>query len=1063
MVHFYRDGRYKEEMAATDPNDHREFSELTGKDDTFGFSRHTEQQVYELAAGTDLGGVTINCLLARGGMGQVYEARQHKPSRRVAIKLVDAAPGSLRWQRLEAEAALLARLTHPHIAQVFTAGVSEYDGYKFPWIMMELVVGGQPITNYAKAKNLSWRERVRLVAAAADAVAVTHGKGVIHLDLKSTNILVDHQGVVKVIDFGIGRQLGGEGDVSHDGQVIGTPATMSPEQRAGLDELIDARTDVYAIGLVLAELLSGYQWDAAPAVSLSRLNPLDHRSALRHLFGDRSAAADLQALVARCLEKNPAERFATMRELYQELERVLTNQPVQCRPTPPIERAGRWARRNPVISALISVVLLTSFLAANAIIIFASASQQARRQAEQSADEARLSLAGALLRQAISASHQQQPALAKKLLDERGETLASLKGLPSEPAPASDGVAVRCLEAGLDQSLAVWQSRSGPVTAVAVSANGGWAVAVTATGNGTILSLTEGGLEPTVKFTASEGRRVWAAAISASGERVAVAGADGRIRIINTVTGQQVAVLVGHESTVYGLVFLEQGTQLLSGGSDGTVRLWDVEQQQVLQAYGPARSSVYGLAFSAEAGLVAVGTRNGNVLLWDKNTAVEHARLEEHQDRCFSVAFSPDGNLVVSTAEDKTVRVWDLATQSQRLRFEQPMRGNAVRFTDSGHVICGGGDRLLRCWSLEGAARPRNLAGHEGSVWSIAGGNGVPLLTASADGTVRRWESTGDPQPRLAVGVAVKSSAGSADGRYLAVGTVVGDLMLWEPASGKHLASHHFPGGAINHIAWYPRGSDLLVTGGAGLVSRLRCDFSANVTSGVRLQEVDRLSGHRRRVFAGAVSPEGNLLATAGEDGTVRLWEDGAADESLTLDYQGRMFCIAFQPVKDGLLALGGEEGLLRIVDRKGRERFRGIGHQSQINSICFSPRGETKWLLASGDSDGMVRLWRLPKTESSVDVPSELESAGVLPALSTQVWRLLPLPGEPLLAAATQRGEVVLWETSSSTPLEMLRGHQAAVWTLQCGPAGRGFWSGGADGFMRLWDVAPRDWTGWR
>ena len=1037
-------------------------TELTGCDDTFGL-RQADPCEDELPAGTELGGATISCLLGTGGMGKVYEARQHRPERLVAMKLVDAKPGSLRWQRLEAEAALLAHLTHPHIAQVYTAGVSETAGHRFPWLMMELVGGGQPITDYARANHLPWQDCVRLVAAAADAVAAAHSKGVIHLDLKPSNILVDRHGTVKVIDFGIGRRLGEQAEQRQAGQVLGTPASMSPEQRAGLDELIDARSDVYGLGLVLAAMLSDTQRDAAEACSPSRVPETKRQGPTWPRGAGRAEAADLHAIVSRCLEENPAARFATMRELHQELERVLADLPVRCRPGPPVERAGRWARRNPVAAMLLGAVVLTTFVAGVAILVFAAASQQARRQAEQAADDMRLSLSEALLRQAVSASHQQQPSLAKQLLAERTATLALLHGPPSRPLPADDGVAIRCLKAGLDQSLASWQSQAGLVTAVAVAAGGHRAVVATAGGQGTILSLAAGGLEPAGRFLASDGPRVWAAAITATGDRAAVAGAEGVIRIIDLGTGRQTGVLSGHEGTVYGLVFMEQGTRLLSGGSDGTVRLWDVEQQHVLKRYGPAASSVYGVACSSGAGLVAAATRAGPILLWDATTATEYARLQGHQRRCFSVAFSPDGNQLASTGEDKTVRVWDLPTQTERVRFEQPVRGNVVRFAGPRRVICGGGDQLLRCWSLDGTATPRGLPGHEDLVWSLAGGDGAPLLTASADGTVRRWENTGDPQPRLPLVEAVKSSAIFANGRYLAVGTVAGGVAVWEPATGTRLAQHQFPGGAINDIAWHRQTSELLVAGGDGLVSRLRFDPSAEEVTQASLQEVGRLSGHRRRVFAVAGSPEGNLLATAGEDGTVRLWEKGKASASVMLENHGRMFAVTFEPGKAGLLAAGGEEGLLRLFDRDGTERFRGVGHESQINTICFAPAGETRWLVASGDADGLVRLWKRPTAETGTAVPANLESAGILTASSTQVWQLLPIPGEPLLAAATQRGEVVLWETTSPTPLEILRGHQAAVWTLQCGPAGRGLWSGGHDGYMRLWDTAPRDWTGWQ
>jgi WD40 repeat protein len=1044
--------------------------ELTGGDDTFGLSSPANA-VRQLDAGTDMGGVTILRLLAEGGMGRVFEARQHAPARRVAVKVVRTESGELLGQRLGAEAALLARLTHPHVAQVYTVGVCEVSEQPVPWIMMELVEGGLPITQYAAAHRLGLRERVELVSAAAAAVAAAHGKGVIHLDLKPSNILVDRHGQVKVIDFGIGRLLGTSHRREATGQVIGTPATMSPEQRAGRDDLIDTRSDIYSLGRVLAELVCNAPDRQAAGVAAGSVGQTLAAAAVKETVtlavreqrGTRSEAADLAALAAACLAESPADRLGTMSELEADLRRWLDGLPMQCRPSPPAERLSRWAGRHPLVAAGSGLSVSALVLAVLAILWFAAASQQARQQADQAADEARLHLAGGLLRQAVRAGEQHQEVMVEQLLAQRSATLAAISTPPQEQVPASDGLAVRCLRAGLDQALAWCRVDAGEATAVAVGDRCG--VAATANGAGVILSLEGTGLVPGARFCVGDGKRLWAAAVAEEAGLVAVAGEGGQIFLVDADTGQQQAAWSGHAGTVYGLEFLARGSRLLSAGRDGLVRLWDVGTKQVIRVYGPVGDSVYGVAFSAQAGLVAAASRDGTVWLWDAETAADRGRLCGHRQRCFGLAFSPDGSLLASASEDQTVRVWESESRREYRRFDHPGRVNAVRFCGPRQVVSVGGDAVLRCWSLAEPGVVRQVAGHKGTVWAIAGGNERPLLTVSADGTVRRWDATGDPQPRLAVGAAVKAAAASADARLLAVGTFTGVVQIWDGASGRLVAQQQVSDRAINGVAWHPQRLELLVAGADGMADRFRLQQPAGGQGLGSLELMGRQSGHRRRVFAGGFSVTGQTLATAGEDGTVRLWTDGGAAPLAVVRHPGRVFAVAFPSDADTrLVASGCEDGLLRVFDYEGHERYRVAGHTGQINTVCFSPRGESRWQVATGGADGFVRLWALPQQAATAEISEEPLPLTLVASLTAtaKIWQVVPVGGEPLVAAATNRGEVLLWDWAESAPLEVLRGHQAEVWSLTGGTARGGLWSGGEDGFVRRWDCPPRDWAGW-
>ncbi len=1066
---------------------------LTDAEATFGFVsgriNDREAGVTDLlAAGTDLGGVTILHLLASGGMGQVYVAEQHAPPRRVAVKVVSTEVAERVGRLLDDEATLLGQLEHPHIARVHTVGWWTVAGSRLPWIMMELVRDGRAITAWAKDADLSVDRRVALVGAAAAAVAAAHAKGVLHLDLKPANILVDRDGVVKLIDFGIGRRVGG-GDMGdrRPAAVVGTPASMSPEQFTGRADLIDARSDIYGLGRVLYELVAGHPPADRPAgTGRGRLLAVAHGSAnppatdaapghpavaegLRRQVAQaarqsgcgRFAAADLAAIVSRCLAVQPADRFATAWELTEELACWQSGRPLRCRPPGPLERAARRVVRHPVEAGLVGLVLVIALAAAVAIVRFSLASDRERRRAEQAADAARVSLAAALLRQAVAAGNQHEAETAGQLLADRQATLATLTTPPAAGLlPRSDGLAVRCLRAGLDEAAASWANPQGAVTAVAAAAEGGRVVVGDASGRATVLSLPAFGFEETAAFDTGVGR-VWAVAVSRAGDRAAVAGDSGEIQLLRIDEPSSGKRLRRAGGRIYAVAFSPDGSRLVSGGRDGRVRLWNLERGEVERAFGPVSCSIYGIAVSPDGATLAAALRDGTVQLWNLPTGEPAGRLQGHQGRVFSVAFSPDGLLLASASEDQTVRLWDCTSLREQRRFDHPVRVNAVQFCGRDRLVTAAGDRLLRCWQVAGQRPPRELAGHGGSLWAVATVDGT-VLTASADGSVRRWNGGGDPQPRLAVPAAVKCLALTEDGRQLAIGTVAGGVRICNAVSGRPLAEVDLAAGPVNGLCWLPGSRAVLVAAGDGTVSRYRLTGAAKPPADADLELIlDRqFRGHRRRVFAVTATADGGTIATAGEDKTVRIWTAAAATEIAELAHAGRVFTVAYSV--SGRLASGCEDGVVRVFSPAGRLLYRAGGHKGQVNSVGWNPRPQRDWDLASAGADGFIRLWRLPQISRDASKPVDAVLVRTLAGANGKIWQLTPCRREPLLVAATDTGSVILWNTDEPSPLEVLTGHGDAAWAVALGPGEQWLASGGWDRAVRFWGIPARSWTGW-
>ncbi|HYF13693.1 MAG TPA: serine/threonine-protein kinase [Phycisphaerales bacterium] len=346
-----------------------------------------------------IGPYTVARLIGRGGMGEVFEARQRNPDRAVALKVVrGGGPAVMRRFRREVE--FLARLTHPGIAQIYDAGVADLAGSASPYFAMELV-RGEPVTDYARRRGLSIGERVELVAALCDTVQFAHQQGVIHRDLKPSNILVAEEpggtGAPKILDFGIARVTDDQGPdrtfATEAGHAIGTPGFMAPEQVRGEAGGVDTRCDIYALGVIAYLLLAGRMphdvasksaFDAARITLEEEPVPL---GAVR-----RECRGDLETVVSTAMRKDKARRYASAAEFGADLRRVLAKEPVSARPPTPGYLARRFAARHKTLVGAAVIVVALVVAAGVAIgVLYAREQQQrllaqaAQRRAEREA------------------------------------------------------------------------------------------------------------------------------------------------------------------------------------------------------------------------------------------------------------------------------------------------------------------------------------------------------------------------------------------------------------------------------------------------------------------------------------------------------------------------------------------------------------------------------------------------------------------------------------------------------------------------------------------------------
>ena len=333
---------------------------ISGQLDDFGLTPRpgikSKARLVDPLLGSDLGGVKIIKLIGEGGMGRVYEAKQDRPDRTVAVKVIRQGITSEKTlRRFEREAEFLGRLQHPGIAQIFIVGTYSSDYGDVPFYVMEHIPDAKPITNYAHEKKLPLADRLRLFQLVCEAVSHGHDRGIVHRDLKPGNILIDGTGKPRVIDFGVARSTDSDLTLTSmktdTGQLVGTVQYMSPEQFGSDPDDLDGRADVYSLGVVLYELLAGvapYELgkkgihEAARVVCEQLPTPLRNH--------DKSLPRDVCAITERCLEKDRRDRYHSAGDLAGDVGRFLAGEPLagECTLWPGVRWLKGWLPRTRV-------------------------------------------------------------------------------------------------------------------------------------------------------------------------------------------------------------------------------------------------------------------------------------------------------------------------------------------------------------------------------------------------------------------------------------------------------------------------------------------------------------------------------------------------------------------------------------------------------------------------------------------------------------------------------------------------------------------------------------------
>lgn len=904
------------------------------------------------------GDYVLEDLIARGGMGVVFRARQVALNRVVAVKLliggVFAGPSAL--SRFRQEATVAAKLKHPHIVTVYEVGEHE----ELPFFSMEYIEG-EDLAALTNGKPVSSRMAAEWMRSIADAVQHAHENGVLHRDLKPSNVIIDPFQQPRVTDFGLAQRLDLDARITVSGQALGSPSFMAPEQARGEKTGASVRSDLYALGAVLYQLLTGRPPFVGESIA-AVLHQVEDRDPLPPRRLNPGVAQDLEVICLKCLEKDPGKRYASVRELSEELNRFLRGEPIRSRAISPAERTWRWAVRRPAIAGLLMALVLA--LAGGSVGVLYEW-HRAELQKGEAVKQAARALRNEYSADMLTASY----AL------ERGDLAEGRRLLYRHASEELRGVEWFYLHHRTQgQNVAEWSGQTSTVCRVEFSPDGAW---IAAAGMDGTLGIWDSATH-LLRSRWTLGSVGWVLDFTPDGSRLLTSQSNGVVALRELASGRILREFPGTLASMArtGAWVVVSTASPWSFESGGEARLVNYETGETIWNIS---SSARAVAISPDGKWIAVGGDSKNVKVWERETRRLRYEFPTEQ-AAWCLRFSPDGRYLAGTEGSRSVILWDLRGANDSVRRSQTedpawtrretrsvidstleeghsLKVWSIQFGPEGRTLYStSSDRSIRVWELPGLEPIQILRGHGDEVWcnSLSPG-GRTLATGGKDGKIMLWTPDVRSEPSSIPNQTWLSPCVSPDGRY---------LLTVEPRNDKiHTqlvdlgAAAHVVNSIDDYFVFSEFSSD-----GQKVLSLPADDGVLSVRS---VPDLKPLPGVPLSLFptniAGVengvgMSEGGRFCFVVFRDGQVVVWETqtGVRVHAFKTQWTSVARCALSRDGEWMGLSPNSPYGVALVNTRSGQERWLS-GHTEYVKSLRFS--SDSRWLATAG-VDAKIKLW---------------------------------------------------------------------------------------------------------
>jgi eukaryotic-like serine/threonine-protein kinase len=959
-------------------------------------------------------------VLGEGSFGAVWLAEDTNLGRMVALKMPNRAD---RDPRLLHEAQTAAKLAHPNIVSVFEVG--EEDANDQVFIASEFI-DGRTLRDELQEARPKPERAVEVMAIVAEAAHYAHENEVVHRDMKPANVMIDLAGKPYITDFGIAKSVSEEATISLDGEVVGTIAYMAPEQASGDNKRTDGRADIYAMGVMLFELLTEsrpfrgspqgilYQKGTEDAPSPRTLVPTLDR--------------DLETICLKCLEREPEKRYQTAMQLADELRRFQQNIPILARPVSSIEKAWRWCRRNPGVAGAVTFAFSTLVIALLVV-------SQFWQRAVDSGEKTRATLYRARMTVAVSRLLSSDVVGLQQVLEQyenvNGES--DLRDFAwyhykDVVAPFSqvvnhgvrvDDVAVshtgHAFATAGDQHIRCWNTKTGELLREIRSGGYQFSCIDFSPADDRLLSGSSDGVlrvwnplnHGRVAFELNHGAAVASARFSPNRKHIASASGDGIVKLW-TVAGAELVTdsFSVADQPVMDLQFSDDSqflAVLRSRASKGgksiqrRIQIWDVDSQALVSETADTPTLV-SISFSESGQSICAVGQNGNFLQFSTSDGAVIKQQKPSQRAYGAIARLPGrDNAWYTTALGGQMHIMPAKGQEQRLMWTHANSfGHVACAADGSFCVIGSGDGTAKVLTTDATFR-RDIYWDGGVVRDVEfTRDSQSVMMACEDGSVRSW-NIGDgtaAEVAPAVGKPAISLAVNPVTGAVAVCGMMRELRVADPAALTVIAETRLPFGGYSSVAYSHNGSMLAVGGRAGNVLL----FAADDLSEPRFEYARQGSAVTDICF----SVDGAFLTVAWDDRTIQQLDVNSGDVAGELpSTEDTPLSLALCPDGD-CLVVGTQGGYLHFYSMDDGHRTADLkAHSGLISSVTVFPGGR---LLASGGQDGEIRIWDIATRE----IVTVLSTA----PQSSRYFGITVAPDGKTVASAGVRGDVRVWRT---------------------------------------------------